>query len=85
MFLIWGQIMQRLQAHDADDATEYICLLKMDVDEFSGAIFNVRDGLPNVADLQFGRKRDYTIDSFASKAIAGRKSHDLLGSASSCC
>jgi len=42
--------MQCLDADDTDDPAENIGLLEINVDQFSGAILNMLDGFPNVAD-----------------------------------
>jgi hypothetical protein len=55
--------MKSLDAHDADNGTEYIGLLKVDVDEFGCTIFDVLDGFANVVNIQFGRKRHRPVEA----------------------
>src|ERR1022692_3358215 len=63
VLLIRAQGMQGLGTQDAYDRAEDICLLEVDVNQFGNALFNVLDSFTNVADFEFGRKRDRAVES----------------------
>jgi len=58
MLLVRAEGMKVLDSHDADNSTEDTRLFEIDVDKFGGTIFDMFDGLANVAELQLGRQCD---------------------------
>ena len=65
--------MKRLYTHYSDDGTEHIGLLKINVNEFGCAIFNVLDGFANVANLQFRRECYCAVKAFCIESHCTQK------------
>jgi hypothetical protein len=78
VLFVRAKIVERLDAHDANDSAKYIGLLKIKVNEFRRSVLYVLDGLTKVADLEFRWKKHISIKAMSVDCHYSRKLSRLV-------
>jgi len=65
--------VQSLDAHNTDDCTKNVGLLKVKIDQLRRLIFNMPNCFANVVNVKFGRQRHATIEALYIERHRPRK------------